>query len=131
MYQILSLIKIIIGLIICISLYFTIDPYADPIIALGGGMIGIFILSRWASFYAFYGWKKFIYHEQENITMITESYKLSLLFGIYILINALLLLRHQWTWLTGIVLFVGFIIMQAIVVPEQSHKSKPAKNLDS
>jgi hypothetical protein len=131
MYQILSLIKIIIGLIICISLYFTIDPYADPIIALGGGMIGIFILSRWASFYAFYGWKKFIYHEQENITMITESYKLSLLFGIYILINALLLLRHQWTWLTGIVLFVGFIIMQAIVVPEHSHKSKPAKNLDS
>ena len=119
MYTYISGAKIIIWLIICISIYMTIDPYADPLIALGGGMVGLFILSRWASFYAFYGWKKIVYQQPANNQMITESYKLSLLFGIYILINALLLVRHQWAGLIGIILFVGFVIIQAIVIPEK------------
>jgi hypothetical protein len=108
----------------------TIDPYVDPLIALWWGMIGVFILAWGSSFFAFYGWKKIIYHEKENDTMILESYKLSLLFGIYILLNALLLLRHQWTGLIGIILFVGFIIVQAIVIPEQSRHTKQKKESD-
>lgn len=119
MYHILSLAKILIWLTICISLYFTIDPYADPLVALGGGMVGIFLLGRWASFYLFYGWKRFVYHDQEQQKLVVESYKLSLLFGIYCLINVIFLLRHQWTILGGIILLIGFAIVQAILVPEK------------
>lgn len=46
MYHILSLSKIIIGLTILLSLYMTINPYSDPLVALGGGMIGVFIMGR-------------------------------------------------------------------------------------
>ena len=90
-------------------------------------MIGIFILAWGISFYVFYGWKRLVYHTKENESMITESYKLSLLFGIYILLNALLLLRHQRTGIVGIILFITFIIIQAIIIPEQSTHSKSQK----
>lgn len=62
--------------------------------------------------------------------MIIESYKLSLLFGIYTLINAIFLLRHQWTILGWIVLLVWFVIIQAILIPEQSHKTQSSQKSD-
>lgn len=45
LYQIFSLAKIIIGLAILLSLYMLIDPFADPLIALSGSMIGFFLLA--------------------------------------------------------------------------------------
>ena len=127
MYTYFSLAKIIIWLIICLSIYFTIDPYADPLVAVWWGMIWLFILVWWASFYVFYGRKKFIYHTKENTTMIIESYKLSLLFGIYTLINAIFLLRHQWTIVGWIILLIWFVIIQAILIPEQPHHNSKSK----
>lgn len=78
LYHIFSLIKILVSLIILISLYITIDPYADPLVALSGGMIGFFLLAWGCSFFAFWAWKKYIKHEENDI--IATSYRLSLLF---------------------------------------------------
>ncbi len=117
LYHIFSLIKISIAILILLSLYFTIDPYADPLIALSWGMVGFFLLAWWCSFFFFWGWNKYISkikHEQQNII---TSYKLSLLFGIYILFNIIFLLNQKRTLLWGIVLLIGFIIIQGILLP--------------
>ena len=54
LYHIFSLIKIIVALIILVALYFTIDPYVDPLIALSGGMVGLFLLAWGSSFFGFW-----------------------------------------------------------------------------
>lgn len=44
-YHMFSLGKIGIGLVTLLLLYFMINPYEDPVIALSGGLIGFFLLS--------------------------------------------------------------------------------------
>lgn len=78
LYHIFSLIKIAVSLIILISLYVTIDPYSDPLVALAGGMIGFFLLAWGCSFFAFWARKKYVKYEENDI--IATSYRLSLLF---------------------------------------------------
>ncbi|MEI6118315.1 MAG: hypothetical protein WCP92_03585 [bacterium] len=51
----------------------------------------MFIAARGASFYVFLGLQKF-FREVAQERLVKDSYKLSLLFGIYVLINALFLL---------------------------------------
>lgn len=53
-YHLLSGLKVVIGLIILLSLYFLIDPYSDPGVALGGAMVGVFLAVWGASFFAFW-----------------------------------------------------------------------------
>ncbi len=119
MYHILSLIKIIVWLIVCSSLFVTIDPYRDPLIAIIGAMIGVFLVAWWWSFYIFYGRKKLAFRETITNTIIVESYKLSLLFWLYCLTNILFLLRQQWTILWGLLLLIWFAIIQSILVPQK------------
>lgn len=125
LYHIFSIIKILIALIILISLYITIDPYADPLVALSWWMIGFFLLAWWCSFFAFWAWKKYIKHDEGEI--IISSYKLSLLFGIYILFNVIFLLKEQRTLLWWIALLIWFIIIQWILIPVGKHSSKLKK----
>lgn len=113
------MVKIVIGLGILISLYLLINPFTDPIIALSGIMIGMFLLTWGGSFFAFLGWDRYVRHFSINMEAITHAYKLSLLFGIYILCNMIFLLKHTWTVLGGIVLLVAFILIQRIVLPNR------------
>ncbi len=54
---------------------------------------------------------------------IKDSYKLSLLFGIYVLINMLLIFLGYWTVIVGLILLIGFIILQSILFFEQKKSS--------
>jgi len=117
LYHIFSLIKISAAILILLSLYFTIDPYTDPLIAVSWGMVGFFLLAWWCSFFFFWGWKIYINKTKDEKKNIISSYKLSLLFGIYILFNIIFLLNHKRTVLWGIVLLIGFILIQWILLP--------------
>jgi hypothetical protein len=125
LYHIFSLIKMSVAVLILLSLYFTIDPYADPLIALSWGMVGFFLLAWWCSFFFFWAWNKYISKTKDEKQNIITSYKLSLLFGVYILFNIIFLLNQKRTVLGGIVLLIGFIIIQAILLPaSENNKNK-------
>ena len=126
LYHLSSLIKLVLWVGIMLVTYLCINVYEDPIIGIGLLMLGLFIAARGGSFYVFLWLQKF-FREQSPTNLIKDSYKLSLLFGIYVLINALFILlgyRNKFIW---VILLVGFIILQVLLFSEQkkSHNEFP------
>jgi len=118
LYHIASLAKFILGMGIMLITYTSINVYEDPVIGIGLGILWLFIAARGASFYLFLLLQKF-FRDVSQDRLIKDSYKLSLLFGIYVLINALLLLlwyRSKFLW---VILLVGFIVLQVTLFSEQ------------
>ncbi|MCX6825092.1 MAG: hypothetical protein NTY80_02595 [candidate division SR1 bacterium] len=128
LYHIASLIKFVLGLLILLVTYTSINVYEDPIIGISLGMLGLFIASRGASFYLFLAIQKF-FREVSQERLIKDSYKLSLLFGIYVLINALFLLLGYRSKFLGLILLLGFIILQVLLFSEQSKKNNEFPNI--
>lgn len=114
LYHLGAIGKILLGSIILLTLYFTINIYEDPAIGLSFGFIGIFIITRWVSFYLFWGMRKLFSHESA-IILASESYKISLLFGMYVLSNCALIVSEQWTKLFGLLLAAGFILLHILL----------------
>ena len=128
LYHIASLTKFILGLIILLITYTSINVYEDPVIGIWLSILWLFIAARGASFYLFLALQKF-FRDIPQDRLIKDSYKLSLLFGIYVLINALFLLlwyRNKFLW---IILLVGFIILQVVLFSEQKHKTNDFPNI--
>lgn len=118
LYHIASLIKLLLGAGILLITYTSINVYEDPVVGIGLLILWLFIASRGASFYLFLAIQK-RFREISQTRLIKDSYKLSLLFGIYVLINALFLLlgyRSKFLWL---ILLVGFIVLQVTLFSEQ------------
>lgn len=118
LYYIASLIKLVLWMLILLVTYTSINVYEDPMIGIGLGILGLFILARGASFYMFLGIQKF-FRELPKDRLIKDSYKLSLLFGIYVLINALFLLLWYRSIFLWIILLVGFVVLQVALFSEQ------------
>jgi len=114
-YQIISGIKCAIGLLILFITYTSVNVYEDPAIAIGLSFLGIFILARWASFFLFFLVQKVYRKNLDHITIVKESYKLSLIFGIYIIINYLLILLGRRNKFIG-ALFLGLFIWLEIAL---------------
>ncbi len=126
LYHIAALIKIVLGLGIVFLTYTSINVYEDPLIGIGLAIVGLFIFSWWISFYLFFG----IQQRFRTITkerLIKDSYKLSLLFGIFVIINALLIFLWYRSRFLGIILLVGFISLQVLLFSEndKSHNEFP------
>jgi hypothetical protein len=124
LYHTFSFIKIGVALTILWSLYFTINPYEDPLIALSWWIIGFFLLAWGLSFFIFWWRNTYITKKPDSNTIITNSYKLSLLFGIYILFNLIFLLQSKRTVLWWIVLLIAFILIQWILLPNTTDKKE-------
>jgi len=128
LYHIASLIKFVLGALIMLITYTSINVYEDPVIGIGLGMLWLFIAARWASFYLFLALQKF-FREASKDRLIKDSYKLSLLFGIYVLINALFLLLWYRSTFLWIILLVGFIILQVLLFSEQKKTTNDFPNI--
>lgn len=121
LYHIASLAKFVLWVIILIIDYTTINVYEDPAFGIGLGFLWLFIASRGASFYLFL-WIQKRYRHADNIRLIKDSYKLSLLFGIFVILNVLLLLlwyRNKFIWIG---LLVGFVALQISLFSDQKSK---------
>jgi len=122
LYYIASLIKIILGAGVLILTYTFINVYEDPLVGISLVMVGLFIASRGASFYLFLAIQK-RFRNLSPDRLVKDSYKLSLLFGIFVIINALLLFlwyRSKFLWL---ILLVGFVILQVLLFSEQKEET--------
>ncbi|MFA6256534.1 MAG: hypothetical protein WC606_05185 [Candidatus Absconditabacterales bacterium] len=128
LYHIASLIKFVLGLLILLITYTSINVYEDPVIGIGLIILGLFIAARGASFYLFLGFQKF-FRDLPKDRLIKDSYKLSLLFGIYVLINALFLLLGYRSKFLGLILLVGFIILQVALFSEQKKTTNEFPNI--
>ncbi len=111
LYYIASLSKFILWAIILIMDYTTLNVYEDPAIAIGLGFLGLFIAARGASFFLFL-WIQKWYRHVDSERLVKDSYKLSLLFGFFVIVNGLLLLLGWRSKLLGIILLAGFIALQ-------------------
>jgi Ca2+/Na+ antiporter len=126
LYSIASLIKLLLGIGIIGITYTSINVYEDPMVGIGLSMLWLFIASRGASFYLFFGIQKW-FRDLPYDRLIKDSYKLSLLFGIFILINALFLLLWYRSKFLGLVLLIGFIVLQIVLFADEkkSHNEFP------
>ncbi|HRX64139.1 MAG TPA: hypothetical protein P5060_03490 [Candidatus Absconditabacterales bacterium] len=121
-YHIASITKIILGIIILLITYTSINIYEDPAIGISLGFIGIFIAIRGISFFLFLGGQKLFRKTKDEERIIKDSYKLSLLFGIYIIINVLLLVLGNRNKIRGIILLAGFILIHILLLENQNEK---------
>ncbi len=124
LYHIASIAKAVLGAIVLLVTYTTINIYQDPVIAIAMAFVGVFIFTRWISFYFFIGTQRLLRPQLQNSErLVKDSYKLSLLFGIFCLINVWLILLGNWNTIIGLLLLIGFIALQAMLFKNQNKSS--------
>lgn len=120
----LSFLKIIIGVMLAGVALFAINVYEDPGIGISLLLFGVLFLSRGSSFFLFLFLQNIFHQFPYNAKRkAKESYKLSLLFGVYILINIILLILEKRTKLTGLLLLGVFAMGQVILFIEPRDES--------
>lgn len=119
-YYIASIVKFVLWVFIMIMTYSFINIYEDPVIAISLIFIGSFITVRWLSFFLFWGWQ-LLFRNVEKERIVKDSYKLSLLFGIYAIINILLIFLWAWNKVLWIILLWGFILIQVLLLENKIH----------
>lgn len=112
----LSFLKLCIGATLLGVAFFTINVYEDPGIGISLLLFWLFFLSWGASFFLFMALQKFFHQlPSEPQKKEKESYKLSLFFWLYILINIILLILEKRTKWSGFLLLIVFVIGQVIL----------------
>ncbi len=122
-YYIASIIKLVLWLFIILITYTSINIYEDPTIWISLWFIGTFIAIWWFSFFLFLRGQK-LFRQKIEERIVKDSYKLSLLFGIYSIINILLLILWSRTKLAWIILLAGFILIHILLLENQNAKYK-------
>ena len=110
-YKYLSLIKLVVGLIILFVDYVAINVFEDPFVAIWILLIGSFFVARGASFFFFLFTQKVFKNKKIQNSPESESYKLSFLFGMYALINIILILMWHWSKMWGLIILWWFILL--------------------
>lgn len=126
-YKYLSLIKLVVGLIILFIDYAAINVFEDPLIAIWILLVGVFLVSRWASFFFFLFIQKIFRNKKIQNSPESESYKLSFLFGMYAMINIILILLWHWNKLRGLVILWGFILLLYLLMMDSSRNVKKSE----
>lgn len=126
-YKYLSLIKLIVWVILLLVDYFAINVFEDPIIAIWIVLIGSFFISRWASYFFFFYIQKFFRKNLNHENFEAESYKLSLLFWMYSLVNILLILLWHWNKVWWLVLLGGFVLLLYFLMMDSLKHAKKSE----
>ena len=123
-YKYLSLIKLIVGAIILFVDYVAINVFEDPLVAIWILLVGSFLVARWASFFFFMFVQKIFKNRNIQNSLESESYKLSLLFGMYAMLNIILILLWHWSKLRGLILLWGFLMLLYFLMMDSSKHVK-------
>ncbi len=122
-YYIASIVKLVLWLFIVIVTYTSINIYEDPTIWISLWFIWSFITIRWFSFFLFLRWQK-LFRKKDEERIIKDSYKLSLLFWIYAIINILLLILWNRNKLVWLLLLWGFILSHILLLENSNAKEE-------
>lgn len=126
-YKYLSLVKLTVWTILLLVDYFSINVFEDPIIAIWIVLIGCFFISWWASYFFFFFVQKFFRKNINNENFESESYKLSLLFWLYALVNILLIFLWHWSKVWWLILLWWFILLLYFLMMDSSKNVKKSE----
>lgn len=126
-YKYLSLIKLVVGLIILFIDYVAINVFEDPLVAIGVLLVWSFLVARWASFFFFMLVQKIFKNKKTQVSPESESYKLSFLFGMYAMLNIILILLWYWNKFWGLIILWGFILLLYFLMMDNSKNVKESE----
>lgn len=122
-YKYLSLIKLIVWLIILLIDYMAINVFEDPIVAIWISLVWCFLFTRWASFFLFLFLQRTF--KKKNVDWIeSDSYKLSLLFWMYALLNIILIFLWYWSKLRWLILLWVFLFILYLLLLDSNKNAK-------
>jgi hypothetical protein len=123
-YKYLSLIKLIVWLLILFIDYVAINVFEDPIVAISILLVWCFLVARWASFFFFLFIQKTFKSKNFQGIVESDSYKLSLLFWIYTLLNIILIFWWHRSKMRGLILLWGFILLLYFLMMDSAKHAK-------
>lgn len=123
LYTKASWIKVFFGLIVLAITLFTLNVREDPEISLALLLIGLFIFAWGVSYFLFYGGQILVLIRVSQEKMQKDAYKSSFLFGLYALINVLLLILNSWQKWIGILFLLLFVAMQWVVFTDKKYNN--------
>ena len=125
-YKYLSLIKLIVWLLILLIDYMAINVFEDPIVAIWISLVWCFLFTRWASFFLFLFLQKAF--KKKNVDWIeSDSYKLSLLFWMYALLNIILIFLWYWSKLRWLLLLWVFLFILYLLLLDSNKNARKSK----
>ena len=124
-YKYLSLIKLIVWLLILFVDYVAINVFEDPIVAIWILLVWCFLVARWASFFFFLFVQKRFRTKSLQWIAESDSYKLSLLFWMYALLNIILIFLWHWSkWWWLILLWWFILLLYFLLIDSSKHAKK-------
>ena len=126
-YKYLSLIKLIVWLLILFVDYVAINVFEDPVVAVGILLVWCFLVARWASFFFFLFIQKTFKTKNFQWIVESDSYKLSLLFWMYTLLNVILIFLWHWSKKRGLILLCGFILLLYLLMMDSVKHAKKSE----
>jgi hypothetical protein len=90
-------------------------------------LIGSFFVARGASFFFFLFTQKVFKNKKIQNSPESESYKLSFLFGMYALINIILILMWNWSKMRGLIILWVFILLLYFLMMDNSKNVKKSE----
>lgn len=117
-YSAWAFFKIVFGSGILYVLYNYINIFEQPVIGLWFWFLGLFILVRWLSYFIFLGCYK-LFSTLAADKQSSSSYKLSLLLGLFVMVNLTLMIVDKRTNIIWITVLVIFCILQVAFTHEQ------------
>ena len=126
-YKYLSLIKLIVWLLILFVDYVAINVFEDPVVAIWILLVWCFLVARWASFFFFLFVQKTFRTRNFQWLLESDSYKLSLLFWMYTLLNIILIFLWHWSKTRGLILLCGFILLLYFLMMDSAKHAKKSE----
>ena len=126
-YKYLSLIKLIVWLLILFIDYAAINVFEDPFVAIWILLVWSFLVARWASFFFFLLVQKIFKNKEFRNSPESENYKLSFLFGMYAMLNIILILLWHWNKLRWLIILWGFIMLLYLLMMDNSKNVKKSE----
>ena len=126
-YKYLSLIKLIVWLLILFVDYMAINVFEDPVVAIWILLVWCFLVVRWASFFFFLFVQKTFRTRNFQWLLESDSYKLSLLFWMYTLLNIILIFLWHWNKTRGLILLCGFILLLYFLMMDSAKHAKKSE----
>lgn len=121
-YAFASLIKAVFGIMILLIDATMISVKEDPAVALVLGLIGVFVCVWGVSYFLFYRSQWLFSTKLTQERMQKDAYKCSFLFGLFALINVLLLIANFRSKWIGLVCLGLFALMQYAIFTDPKRK---------
>ena len=126
-YKYLSLIKLIVWLLILFVDYVAINVFEDPVVAIGILLVWCFLVARWASYFFFLFIQKTFKIKGLEWAVESDSYKLSLLFWMYTLLNVILIFLWHRSKKRWIILLIWFIVLLYFLMMDSIKHAKKSE----